>query len=178
MLDPACAITPAQKCARHTRTPGPASSNGGVAAKGRRHSRTVDSSRGSSAGHQATSRQAAGQAASPSWIAPAVHTAGRAGLAAGHAVAVAAEQGRLHTHTHLPPNPHPPHTMLKKSASWAPCTAASRSASSHTTTGELPPSSRVTGLMFLAAPASGSKRGQKGGEKGRGLASCGGGGQA
>lgn len=35
--------------------------------------------------------------------------------------------------------------MLKKSAKCAPWAAASRSASGHTTTGELPPSSRVTG---------------------------------
>lgn len=41
--------------------------------------------------------------------------------------------------------------MLKKRALWQPCAAASRSASSHTTTGELPPSSRVTGLTVCEA---------------------------
>ena len=42
--------------------------------------------------------------------------------------------------------------MLKNRAKWAPSAACCMSASGQTTTGELPPSSRVTGLMCSAAP--------------------------
>ena len=42
-------------------------------------------------------------------------------------------------------------TMLKKSASWAPSPAVSRSASGQMMQGDLPPSSKVTGLILSAA---------------------------
>lgn len=115
--------SPAQRRARHTRTPGPAHSSG----KGVARCQHISGSKVACALGQIL-----------------------AGLGLLRATACGVGTASICSFPWLPlPLP----TMLKKSAWWTPWTASSRSASSHTTTGELPPSSRVTGLIFLAASA-------------------------